>query len=46
MEFKKAGYKISVLPQDIPRVIHYCGQNAMMGYDEERLKFIHEYIIA
>lgn len=43
MEFKKRGYKIAVLPQDVPGVIHYCGQNSMMGYDEERWKFIYEY---
>ncbi len=43
MEFKKVGYNIVVLPQTYPGVIHYCGQNAMIGYNEERMKFIREY---
>ena len=43
MEFKKRGYKVAVLPQALPGVVHYCGQNSMFGYDEERMKFIREY---
>ena len=43
MEYRKKGYSIAVLPQIMPGVIHYCGQNAMIGYNDERVKFIREY---
>ena len=43
MEFRKHGYSTAVLPQIMPSVIHYCGQNAMLGYEEARIKFIREY---
>ena len=43
MEFRKRGYSTAVLPQIMPGVTHYCGQNAMLGYEEARIKFIREY---
>ena len=43
MEFRRKGYSIAVLPQIMPGVTHYCGQNAMLGYEEARVKFIREY---
>lgn len=43
MEFHRHGYKAAVLPQIMPIATHYCGQNYMSGYEEERVKFIEEY---
>lgn len=43
MEFYRQGYKVAVLPQIMPMATHYCGQNSMIGYEEERVKFIEEY---
>lgn len=46
MEFRLRGYKAGVIPQVIPSCIHNCGgwRNKMIGYDEERMKFLTEYV--
>lgn len=45
MEFRNNGFEAVVLPQVQPGVMHWCGKNKMEGYENERIKFIHEYII-
>lgn len=44
MEFLKRGYKAAVLPQSLPLCNHLAGMNAFKGYDEERGKFLKEYL--
>ncbi|MCR5559842.1 MAG: hypothetical protein K6F62_05770 [Schwartzia sp.] len=44
MEFLKQGYKAAVLPQSLPLCDHYAKMNTMKGYDEERTKFLKEYL--
>lgn len=43
MEFRLKGYKAAVLPQVMPTCVHRCGKNKMIGYEEERIKFLNEY---
>ena len=44
MEFYHRGYKVAVMPQSMPSAMHWCGQNPMYGFDEQREKFIREYM--
>jgi len=44
VEFLKRGYKVAVLPQNMPLCTHFAGMNAMKGYDTERQKFLKEYV--
>lgn len=44
MEFLRSGYKAAVLPQKMPLCNHFAGMNALEGYDEERKKFLKEYL--
>lgn len=43
LEFQRLGYKVGVVGQRMPWCRHYCGQNPMNGYDEERRLFLKEY---
>lgn len=44
MEFIKKGYKVVVLNMDKPWVLHDCGLLNKDNYEEERLKFVKEYL--
>lgn len=44
MEFFKQGYKAAVLPQKMPLCNHFAGMSAFEGHNEERKKFLKEYI--
>lgn len=39
MEFKKAGYKVGVINQDMPWCYHDCGHSKLDNYDEARKHF-------
>lgn len=45
LEFAKAGYKVAVVNQRKPWLIHECGMDFNTGYEEERDKFLREYKI-
>lgn len=45
MEFKRYGYKAIVLPQLDILCFHNCGPSSLEGYDEERIKFLNEYLV-
>jgi len=44
MEFRMAGYKVIVPSQQIPWSLHDCGFVNLENYEEERIKFINEYM--
>ena len=44
MEFLRRGLRAVVLPSEHSMIEHLCGVASMTGYDEERLKFVAEYI--
>ena len=44
MEFRKAGYKVTVPRQQSPWSLHDCGFVNLENYEEERIKFINEYM--
>jgi GT2 family glycosyltransferase len=43
MEFLKAGYEVGVARQSSPWTIHACHPNPMIGYEDDRLRFVKEY---
>lgn len=45
MEFRRAGYKILVPWQKEPWCIHDCGYVSLKDYENERRKFVEEYLI-
>ena len=44
MEFVRQGYKVVVPNVEKPWVIHDCGLLNLDHYEEERVKFVKEYI--
>ena len=44
MEFIRRGYQAAVLPSAEPMVRHESGVASMKNYDDERMKFIEEYL--
>jgi len=44
MEFRKAGLKVIVPSQQLPWSLHDCGFVNLENYEEERIKFIDEYM--
>lgn len=44
MEFIRKGYKVVVPAMQKPWCVHDCGFVNLAGYEEERLKFLKEYI--
>lgn len=45
MEFARHGYKVVVPKTEMPWCIHDCGFLNLENYDEERKKFVEEYLI-
>lgn len=43
LEFSRKGYKVAVVNQDKPWVIHECGMDFNTGYNVERMPFLEEY---
>lgn len=44
IEFYRRKLAAVVLPQSCPWCVHWCGRNPMTGYEEERQKFVKEYL--
>ena len=44
MEFKRNGYRVSVLPAEASMIEHYSGVASMKNFDSEREIFINEYL--
>lgn len=44
MEFYRRKLAAIVLPQSCPWCIHWCGLNPQIGFEEERQKFVKEYL--
>ena len=44
MEFYRRKLAALVLPQSCPWCIHWCGLNPRIGFEEERKKFVMEYL--
>lgn len=43
MEFIRAGYEVGVPSQDAPWALHDCGVADLTGFEDNRVRFIHEY---